>query len=127
MKHLIVDFKYLFFNVVKLRLIERIAYFYALHKMNISYYGRTSTIVPLPLTIFLKMVEDSHKAKARSKKIWRTKKDFLDWSFNKKTTQIRVVLFIKRKKILNINCPLEIFIFPADFRGYIRRFLLIDF
>ena len=30
--------------------------------MNISYYGGTSTIVPLPLTVFLKMVEDSHKA-----------------------------------------------------------------
>jgi len=39
-----------------------VAHFYALHKMNISYYGGTSTIVPLPLTIFLKMVEDSHKA-----------------------------------------------------------------
>jgi hypothetical protein len=39
-----------------------IAHFYALHKMNISYYGGTSTIVPLPLTVFLKMVEDSHKA-----------------------------------------------------------------
>ncbi len=39
-----------------------IAHFYALHKMNISYYGGTSTIVPLPLTVFLKMVEDSYKA-----------------------------------------------------------------
>ncbi len=39
-----------------------IAHFYALHKMNISYYGGKSTIVPLPLSIFLKMVEDSHKA-----------------------------------------------------------------
>lgn len=39
-----------------------IAHFYALHKMNISYYGGTSTIVPLPLNVFLKMVEDSHKA-----------------------------------------------------------------
>ncbi len=39
-----------------------IAHFYALHKMNISYYGGKSTIVPLPLNIFLKMVEDSHKA-----------------------------------------------------------------
>jgi len=39
-----------------------IAHFYALHKMNISYYGGTSTIIPLPLTIFLKMVEDSHRA-----------------------------------------------------------------
>lgn len=39
-----------------------IAHFYALHKMNISYYGGTSTIVPLPLNVFIKMVEDSHKA-----------------------------------------------------------------
>lgn len=39
-----------------------IAHFYALHKMNISYYGGTSTIVPLPLKLFQKMVEDSHKA-----------------------------------------------------------------
>ena len=39
-----------------------IAHFYALHKMNISYYGGTSIIVPLPLNVFLKMVEDSHKA-----------------------------------------------------------------
>jgi hypothetical protein len=39
-----------------------IAHFYALHKMNISYYGGTSTIVPLPLNIFHKMVEDSCKA-----------------------------------------------------------------
>lgn len=39
-----------------------IAHFYALHKMNISYYGGTSIIVPLPLNVFLKMVEDSHRA-----------------------------------------------------------------
>ncbi|MDV3878875.1 restriction endonuclease [Elizabethkingia anophelis] len=39
-----------------------IAHFYALHKVSISYYGGTSTIIPLPLSIFLKMVEDSHKA-----------------------------------------------------------------
>jgi hypothetical protein len=39
-----------------------IAHFYALHKMNISYYGGYSTIVPLPLNIFQKMVEDSYKA-----------------------------------------------------------------
>jgi hypothetical protein len=39
-----------------------IAHFYALHKMNISYYGGTSTIVPLPLTVFQKMVDDSYKA-----------------------------------------------------------------
>ncbi|MDR0205795.1 MAG: AlwI family type II restriction endonuclease [Bacteroidales bacterium] len=38
-----------------------IAHFYALHKMNISYYGGISTIVPLPLSIFQKMVEDSYK------------------------------------------------------------------
>jgi hypothetical protein len=31
-------------------------------KMNISYYGGVSTIVPLPLNIFQKMVEDSYKA-----------------------------------------------------------------
>lgn len=39
-----------------------IAHFYALHKMNISYYGGASTIVPLPLSVFLKMIADSHKA-----------------------------------------------------------------
>jgi hypothetical protein len=39
-----------------------IAHFYALHKMNISYYGGLSTIVPLPLNVFQKMVEDSCKA-----------------------------------------------------------------
>jgi len=32
------------------------------YKMNISYYGGQSTIVPLPLNVFQKMVEDSHKA-----------------------------------------------------------------
>ena len=39
-----------------------IAHFYGLHKLNISYYGGTSTIIPLPINVFLKMVEDSHKA-----------------------------------------------------------------
>lgn len=39
-----------------------IAHFYALHKMNISYYGGISTIIPLPLSVFVKMVEDSHNA-----------------------------------------------------------------
>ncbi|MEN5195352.1 AlwI family type II restriction endonuclease [Sphingobacterium faecium] len=39
-----------------------VAHFYALHKMNISYYGGTSTIIPLPLSVFIKMLEDSHKA-----------------------------------------------------------------
>jgi hypothetical protein len=38
------------------------AHFYALHKMNIQYYGGASTIVPLPLSVFLKMVEDSYNA-----------------------------------------------------------------
>ncbi|HNL80367.1 MAG TPA: hypothetical protein PKL69_08505, partial [Agitococcus sp.] len=32
------------------------------HKMNIQYYGGTSTIVPLPLNIFIKMVQDSYHA-----------------------------------------------------------------
>ncbi|MBW6459322.1 MAG: AlwI family type II restriction endonuclease [Bacteroidales bacterium] len=39
-----------------------IAHFYALHKMNIYYYGGSSTIVPLPLSVFIKMVEDSYNA-----------------------------------------------------------------
>lgn len=38
------------------------AHFFALHKMNIQYYGGTSTIVPLPLSIFIKMIVDSHNA-----------------------------------------------------------------
>jgi len=38
------------------------AHFYALHKMNIQYYGGTSIIVPLPLSVFIKMVEDSYNA-----------------------------------------------------------------
>jgi len=38
------------------------AHFYALHKMNIQYYGGTSTIVPLPLSVFIKMVVDSYNA-----------------------------------------------------------------
>lgn len=39
-----------------------IAHFYMLHKTNIAYYGGTSTIIPLPLNVFIKMVEDSHSA-----------------------------------------------------------------
>lgn len=39
-----------------------IAHFYTLYKTNICYYGGTSTIVPLPLSIFIKMVEDSYNA-----------------------------------------------------------------
>lgn len=38
------------------------AHFYALHKMNIEYYGGTSTIIPLPLSVFIKMLEDSYNA-----------------------------------------------------------------
>lgn len=30
--------------------------------MSISYYGGKSTIVPLPLNVFQKMIEDSYKA-----------------------------------------------------------------
>lgn len=39
-----------------------VAHFYMLHSMNISYYGGKSVIVPLPLEVFRKMVEDSFKA-----------------------------------------------------------------
>ncbi len=39
-----------------------IAHFYGLHNLNISYYGGKSVIVPLPLNIFKKMLEDSFKA-----------------------------------------------------------------
>lgn len=39
-----------------------IAHFYALHNMNISYYGGQSVIIPLPLNLFQKMLEDSYKA-----------------------------------------------------------------
>lgn len=38
-----------------------VSHFYALHRMNILYYGGKSTIVPLPLEVFRKMVEDSYK------------------------------------------------------------------
>lgn len=39
-----------------------IAHFYTLHKTNISFYGGISTIIPLPLSVFIKMVEDSRSA-----------------------------------------------------------------
>lgn len=39
-----------------------IAHFYALHTMNISYYGGKSVIIPLPIKLFQKMLEDSCKA-----------------------------------------------------------------
>lgn len=39
-----------------------IAYFYALHTMNIAFYGGQSVIVPLELDIFINMVEQSYTA-----------------------------------------------------------------
>ena len=39
-----------------------IAHFYTLHHTNISYYGGKSVIIPLPLDIFQKMLENSYKA-----------------------------------------------------------------
>lgn len=38
-----------------------IAHFYTLHHTNISYYGGRSTIIPLSLKVFQKMLEDSYK------------------------------------------------------------------
>lgn len=39
-----------------------IAYFYSLYKINISYYGGYSYVLPLELDVFIKMVQDSFKA-----------------------------------------------------------------
>lgn len=39
-----------------------VSHFYTLHHLNLSMYGGKSTIVPLPLNIFQKMLEDSYKA-----------------------------------------------------------------
>ncbi len=39
-----------------------VAHFYGLYHLNISYYGGKSVIVPLPLHVFRKMLEDSFKA-----------------------------------------------------------------
>jgi hypothetical protein len=39
-----------------------IAHFYVLHRINISYYGGVSTIIPLSLDVFQKMVTDSYRA-----------------------------------------------------------------
>ena len=39
-----------------------VAYFYSLHKINLLEYGGKSTIIPLPLSVFTKMVHDSHNA-----------------------------------------------------------------
>lgn len=38
-----------------------IAHFFTLHRTAISYYGGKSVIVPLPLNVFRKMLEDSYK------------------------------------------------------------------
>lgn len=39
-----------------------IAYFYALHTMNIAFYGGQSVIVPLEIDVFINMVEQSYQA-----------------------------------------------------------------
>lgn len=39
-----------------------VSFFFTLHKTNLAMYGGKSTIVPLPLKVFRKMVEDSYKA-----------------------------------------------------------------
>ena len=39
-----------------------ISHFYALHNINIKLYGGKSVIIPLPLVVFQKMLEDSYKA-----------------------------------------------------------------
>lgn len=39
-----------------------IAHFYALHHMNVSYYGGKSIIIPLTIASFQKMLEDSYRA-----------------------------------------------------------------
>lgn len=39
-----------------------IAYFYALHTVNIAFYGGRSVIVPLELDVFINMVEQSYRA-----------------------------------------------------------------
>lgn len=39
-----------------------VAHFFMLHKVDIEFYGGRSVIVPLPLYVFRKMVEDSYRA-----------------------------------------------------------------
>ncbi|MBR1743043.1 MAG: AlwI family type II restriction endonuclease, partial [Lachnospiraceae bacterium] len=39
-----------------------IAFFYALHKMNIAYYGGSSVIVPMELNVFINLLEQSYRA-----------------------------------------------------------------
>jgi hypothetical protein len=75
-----------------------IAYFYSLHKTNISYYGGVSTIVPMPLSVFIKMVEDSCRASytpkpenvqrffERSNELANSTENEVDW-YNQITTE----------------------------------------
>lgn len=39
-----------------------VSHFYTLHHLNLAMYGGKSTIIPLPLCYFRKMIEDSYKA-----------------------------------------------------------------
>jgi len=39
-----------------------VGHFYVLHKLNVEAYGGKANIVPLPLEVFMKMLEDSCKA-----------------------------------------------------------------
>lgn len=39
-----------------------VTHFYMLSKMNLACYGGTSNVIPLPVSVFRKMVEDSYKA-----------------------------------------------------------------
>ena len=39
-----------------------ISHFYTLHHVNIEMYGGKATIIPMPLNVFQKMLEDSYKA-----------------------------------------------------------------
>lgn len=39
-----------------------VSHFFTLHHLNLAMYGGKSTIIPLPLQVFRKMVEDSYKA-----------------------------------------------------------------
>lgn len=42
-----------------------IAHFYALHNMNISYYGGTSIIIPLPISTFTEIIHTCKKARQK--------------------------------------------------------------
>lgn len=39
-----------------------VTHFFTLHHLNLAMYGGKSTIIPLPLNVFRKMIEDSYKA-----------------------------------------------------------------